>query len=376
MAAVVGRPRCSGASATGSSTAATGSAPGSSRAWPTPSARRCIALTYLVPDLRASPARVVARWRHRAFFVLLLVVGVALARRRPPVGRRPAARPRAVEAFLRSDAGLAMRSLPRAVPLVALALAVLLGAGVASAGAALAPLDRPAALVGIAALAHPGAAAAVDRASSWPRTSRPRGHPATGTRPPRTSTAEGDDTRVLEVPGIDFATYRWGNTVDPITPGLIDRPSAPRELIPYGSPASADLLNALDRRLQERTADPDALAPIARLLRAGDVLVRSDLQYERYNTPRPRNFWDLMHPAPGLGDAGPVRRRTAATSPIPDVQLDDELRAGRPRRARPAPARRVPGRATRCRSSRPSRRRTRCSSPATATAWSTPPAPA
>ena len=52
------------------------------------------------------------------------------------------------------------------------------------------------------------------------------------------------DTRVLELPGADFASYRWGNTVDPITPGLMDRPYVARELIPYGSAPSADLLNA------------------------------------------------------------------------------------------------------------------------------------
>src|SRR4030095_11123813 len=112
--------------------------------------------------------------------------------------------------------------------------------------------------------------------------------------------AQGSDTRVLVVPGSDFASYRWGNTVDPILPGLMDRPSVQRELIPYGSPASATLLNAFHLRLQERTGDPDSIAPIARLMRAGDVLVQSDLQYERYNTPRPRNFWNLMSSAPGL----------------------------------------------------------------------------
>ena len=92
---------------------------------------------------------------------------------------------------------------------------------------------------------------------------------------------------MLVVPGSDFASYRWGNTVDPILPGLMDRPSVQRELIPYGSAASANLLNAFDLRLQERTADPDAIAALGPIMRAGDVLVQSDLQYERYNTPRP-----------------------------------------------------------------------------------------
>jgi arabinofuranan 3-O-arabinosyltransferase len=132
------------------------------------------------------------------------------------------------------------------------------------------------------------------------------------------------DNRVLLVPGSDFASYRWGNTVDPLLPGLIDRPSVARELIPYGSPASANLLNAFDRPMQERTADPDSMAAIARLMRAGQVVVQSDLQYERYNTPRPRNFWDFVTKAPGLGEprafGEPTRNLT-----IPDVQLDDEV---------------------------------------------------
>ena len=58
--------------------------------------------------------------------------------------------------------------------------------------------------------------------------------------------AQGHDTRVLVLPGADFASYRWGNTVDPVLPGLMDRPSVQRELIPYGSAASANLLNAFD----------------------------------------------------------------------------------------------------------------------------------
>ena len=57
-----------------------------------------------------------------------------------------------------------------------------------------------------------------------------------------TSTRGRHDTRILEEPGTDFASYTWGNTVDPITPGLTDRPYVARELIPYGTPGSADLL--------------------------------------------------------------------------------------------------------------------------------------
>ena len=37
------------------------------------------------------------------------------------------------------------------------------------------------------------------------------------------------------MPGADFASYEWGSTVDPILPGMMDRPYVARELIPYGS---------------------------------------------------------------------------------------------------------------------------------------------
>ena len=62
-------------------------------------------------------------------------------------------------------------------------------------------------------------------------------------RPPRPASTS--------CPGVDFASYRWGGTVDPITPGLTDRPYVARELVPWGSAPSADLLNAFEERLQE-----------------------------------------------------------------------------------------------------------------------------
>ena len=59
-------------------------------------------------------------------------------------------------------------------------------------------------------------------------------------------------------------------------------------------------------------------------MRAGDILVQSDLQYERYNTPRPKNFWDFITRAAGLGTPtgfGPAEPNVT----IEEVQLDDEL---------------------------------------------------
>ena len=280
-----------------------------------------IVLTYLVP-IAGLAGGVVARWRHRAYFVVLTLVGLALA-----VGAYPwedgTPWSRALKAFLVSDVGLSMRSLPRAVPLVALGLAVLLGAGVTSLTRRWPRTARPltigVALVAVLALPPLWLGRFVPE-----NLRRPENLPTYWEEVATHLDASGRDTRVLVLPGTDFASYRWGNTVDPVLPGLMDRPSVQRELIPYGSAASANLLNAFDLQLQERTADPASVAPLARLMRAGDVVVQSDLQYERYNTPRPRNFWAFITSVPGLGEPvgfGPGEPNDT----VSDVQLEDEL---------------------------------------------------
>ncbi|HEY8545624.1 MAG TPA: alpha-(1-_3)-arabinofuranosyltransferase family protein, partial [Acidimicrobiales bacterium] len=278
-------------------------------------------LTYLIPIAGIGGA-VIARWRHRAYFVLLVALGTALAVGAYPWDEGPPFA-RLVQAFQGTDAGLAMRSLPRAVPLVVLGMAVLLGSGVASLARRWPQTARPMA-IGVAVVAVLALPPLWLQQFVPDNLRRPAEVPEYWQEAADHVDAAGNDTRVLVVPGTDFASYRWGNTVDPILPGMIDRPSVQRELIPYGSPASANLLNAFDLRLQERTADPDAVAAIARLLRAGDVLVQSDLQYERFNTPRPRNFWDFVLSAPGLGEPAAFGPDDPNVT-IEDVQLDDEV---------------------------------------------------
>jgi arabinofuranan 3-O-arabinosyltransferase len=272
-------------------------------------------------------AAMVVRWRHRAFVVLLLVTGFVLS-----VGAHPWVRPtplgRVLRAFLSSDVGLAMRSMPRAMPLFALGLALALGAAVLALGRRLPRWGLPAAVavLGLAAANQPGLF--TGRFVAEPL-SRPEEVPGYWYDVAAWLDANDDGTRVLELPGIDFASYRWGTTIDPVPPGLMDRPSAAREIVTYGTPPSADLLRAFDRRLQEGTLEPAAIAPIARLLRAGHLVLRNDLTYERYRTARPRPTTALVVGAQGLGD--PVGfGGTAPNVPRPVAPLLDEAELGHP----------------------------------------------
>ena len=278
-----------------------------------------MAITWLVPILGLVGAAL-ARWRHRAYFVVLALVGMALAVGAHPWGANPPFG-RLLQAFQSTDAGLAMRSLPRAVPLVALSTAVLLGALVTAAVRRRPRLARPAVMgsVLVAVLALPPLWLGQFVPQNLRREERlPEYWEAAADH----LEAADDGTRVLVIPGSDFAAYRWGNTVDPVLPGLVDRPSVQRETVPNGTPASAALLNAFDLRLQEHTARPEALAPIARLLRAGDLLVVSDWQYERNSLPEPRRLWELVDGADGLGEPVPFTSREERRSTQRDAPPD------------------------------------------------------
>ena len=293
-----------------------------------------LVISYTVPILALLSA-VLVRWRHRAFFLMVTAVGVLMS-----VGSHPwdGSSPLGAlfKEFTRTDAGLALRSTPRAVPLVALGIAVLLGSGFTALARRL-----PRHAVAVSAL---GVLLVVANMSPlWTGTMIADNLKRDETLPDYWFEAathvdeqpSTGGTRLLELPGADFASYRWGNTVDPVTPGLIDRPYLARELFLYGTPASAALLVSLDRQLQEGRLDPASIAPTLQLLGVGDVLHRADLQYERYRTARPEPTQQLLEETPGLtleqtfGDdvlnvAGPEQpmideTELAAVQHLPDV---------------------------------------------------------
>lgn len=269
-----------------------------------------LALGFLLPLLSLVSA-VITRWRYRAYLVTLVIVGLVLG-----IGTYPYDDPSPfgslIKATSSSSAGFALRNSPRAAPLLVLGLAALLATGTQAVATRLTATERRPSFRH-AGLAIGGALIAVALLGLPPMwrggfvsqdLKYPEELPDYWQQAAAHLDAAGDDTRVLELPGSDFAAYRWGETQDPLTPGIIDRPWVGRELTAYGTPPSTDLIRALDRRLQEGVADPASVAPIARMLSASDVLLRMDSQYERYRSPRPADLWSLFGGNRGVDGLG------------------------------------------------------------------------
>jgi hypothetical protein len=285
-----------------------------------------LAASFALP-LAGVVAGVVTRWRLRAFFITLVVVGVALSVGTYPY-TRPSALGRVLEDFMtRTTSGFALRSTDRATPVVVLGLAVLAGAGLA----AIWRRFRAAgvlASVGVVALAVVNAVPLLSGAAVEAKFTRPEQLPSYVYAAARYLDAQGDSTRVLVEPGEDFAAYDYGTTTDSIWSGVLTRPVIQRQQLIDGSLATADLLSAFDLQLQQDTYEPSTLAPIARLLSAGDVVDESDLAYWWYTTPKPVEMWQQLRvPPPGIGAPVSFGPSVGDSAPPPYQDINDETLA-------------------------------------------------
>ncbi len=299
-----------------------------------------ILISYGIPVLALASGFFVT-WKYRSFFVSTVVVGVVIA-----VGAHPYDSPTPLGAWFKeaaatSTAAFALRSTGRATPLVIFGLAGLLAAGINAFVARFGAVQLVRMPVRIAIPVVVGILIVVNLPALWNGTfygtNLQRGEDVPGYwhAATRALDAQPPGTRVLELPGADFASYRWGNTVDPITPGLMDRPYVARELIPYGSPASANLLNAFDLRVQDRNLPPSALVPMAQLMGVGDYVLRNDIQFERYRVLRPEFAEALFTPPPpGITRVGSFGRPDSAE--LAQYPFNDEQALGAQRRL-PAP---------------------------------------
>ena len=136
---------------------------------------------------------------------------------------------------------------------------------------------------------------------------------------------------MFAIPGNDFASYRWGNTVDTPQPALLNRSFVTREQQIMGSIATADTLYAVDGPYQDGTANTNALAPMARLMGAGDLLVEYDQRYEHYGVPHPT----APGPAPQPDPAGSLRPDLVRQPPPQRLDLLDPQRGGPGRPGQP-----------------------------------------
>ncbi len=281
-------------------------------------------------------------WPARRFAALCVAVGTVLA-----VGVHPLDDPSPLVSLLVPDDGtglaLALRSSTRAVPVLVLGVALGAGALVALLPAATAGLRRPAvggrglgaaAVIGLAVLNLPAlwTFSLVDPAID--RDERP---PEAWSAAAASLDPGAAEHRVLQLPGAEFGTFRWGHTVDQPVVGLADRPLVTRDLLPLGSAATMDLLYALDDRVQEGWFEIDALAPVARLLAADRVWLANDAAFDRFRTARPEPLSDVVTGAAGSSGIGSVVAYGDPVPNVPDVPMVDEEAIADPRVGTPLP---------------------------------------
>jgi arabinofuranan 3-O-arabinosyltransferase len=277
--------------------------------------------SYAVPIL-AVVAAACLKWRERSYFIILVLVGLVLS-----VGPFPYSHPTAVGSVLKafmsdSTAGLALRSTDRATPVLLLGLAMLLGSGVTA-------LCRRFSVAGLVTAALVGVLIVANNPSLFngdtiaPNFTQPAALPAYQLQAIRHLNDTHRGTRVLAIPGNDFASYNWGDTVDTPQPAYLTRPFVTREQQIMGSIATADTLYAIDDPLQENIANFNALAPMARLLSAGDIMVEYDQNYAHYGVPQSQLLADqLRQTPPGLAD--PVSFGRPRPNPSPVSTLDEQ----------------------------------------------------
>jgi arabinofuranan 3-O-arabinosyltransferase len=274
--------------------------------------------SYAVPVLAVLGAALL-RWRERSYFIALVVVGLVLS-----VGPFPFSHPTAVGGVLKAfmtdtTAGLALRSTDRATPVLLLGLAMLLGSAITALWHRFSLAGGVTALlVGALIVANNPSLFNGDTIAN--NFTQPASLPSYQMQAITHLNATHKGTRVLAIPGNDFASYRWGDTVDTPQPAYLTRDFVTREQQIMGSIPTADTLYAMDDPIQEDTANYNALAPMARLLSAGDVLVEYDQRYEHFGVPQPQSLaLQLLETPAGLSD--PI----GFGAPRPNISTDSTL---------------------------------------------------
>ena len=259
------------------------------------------------------------RWSQRRYAALLVFVGIVLA-----VGVHPIENASPLMSALagnsRSSLALAIRSSTRALPMSNLGLA--LGAGALVTALASTRLRWRALAPGVViALALANFPVLWNGGMVDPALERDENPPAAWQEAAAALSATSPEYRVMQLPGSEFGAFRWGYTVDPPLPGMTTKPLITRDLLPLGSPGVMDLLYSLDDKIQSRTLDRAALAPVARFLGVDQIWIANDLAFDRFRTPRPIEAASDIRDAP---DIGPSTSYGTTIHNEPDIPMIDE----------------------------------------------------
>jgi arabinofuranan 3-O-arabinosyltransferase len=124
--------------------------------------------------------------------------------------------------------------------------------------------------------------------------------------------------RVLVLPSAEDARYRWGSVQDslfdafsPITP-LLRRP------LPQGTAESADLIAAINEYVSSPSYVKGTLGPILSRLGVRWVFLQNDLDWQRIRVPRPSTY-DALRDDPDLRLAATFGRRGTNTAALGDL---------------------------------------------------------
>jgi arabinofuranan 3-O-arabinosyltransferase len=135
------------------------------------------------------------------------------------------------------------------------------------------------------------------------------------------------DARVLLLPGIVNARYRWGyEGPDDVALSLLDKSAVVRTTVPNGSPYAANLLAAVDTAVNDRNVPPGLLSSVARYVGADQVLVRADLAWEQVAGARPAEVAAQVDADAGLVPAAAYGAPGAYTTGAPGEGPPDPAR--------------------------------------------------
>lgn len=240
----------------------------------------------------------VTKMPHRIHLSLLTLIGLGIA-----VGAAPLTDSslygQLFDAVVHNESGFALRSTPRAMPLVLLALALATASGLHAFVRYLQTRRQPRSgqWIGRAVIALVLGAIVVNnfpwftQRAMTPIITRDEQLPSYWNDAARAIDSQRDAStgfgRTYEFPAANFADYWWGGTVDPVLPGLIASEYLAKEMIPQGSEATTDLLSAFESKMVDGRPDMAVLGELAALLSANTTTWRADIAYDHHLTARP-----------------------------------------------------------------------------------------